>query len=231
VETPHNLQGIDYKVRAYLDAYYETIEKIEVWKWNGSDFDVSVNVVSYGLGIQNGYQYNLENADVIEFIASRADLGNPQGPMKIVYHASINTLSPPNDYTGAFYYPQMTFGVPMFSQAGIIILFLLLALSATLIIRRRQASWLKVMCALFSVLILSGISWANLVCPEIICLDGLTEDWHELAVAPSVTDAVGDSSASDDGEDIVAGYITSDANSIYFRIDIVGGGDPPDICD
>ena len=73
---------------------------------------------------------------------------------------------------------------------------------------------------------ITGIVSANFVCPDKICLDGLIEDWNEIAATPAVTDPYGDSSIGNEWEDIVAGYITSDINNIYFRMDIVGGAIP-----
>lgn len=222
-ETPHDLQGIDYKVRAGLDAYSKQIVDVEVLKWNGSDFEITASSpisLPYNLGIMNGYQYNLEKADVVEFQASRADLGNPQGTMKIVYHASVIFA---NDYTTPFYYPQSTSAVPTLSEWGMIVLSVLFGLSAIWMIRKRKGA-LGVLIVLGIVLIITGHAWAP---PSLlITLDGQVTDWESAGASPSVIDPVGDSSRNDPGEDIVAGYITSD-NNIYFRIDIVGGSDAP----
>jgi hypothetical protein len=222
-----NLPGIDYKVRAYLSLDTQTIHHIQIWTWNGSTFDQSDTPENYALGIGNGYQYNTDKADVVEFMASRAALGNPQGPMKIVYHAS-RTGSPANDYTAAFFYPERTTAVPSLSHWGIILLGLLLAISAIWVMRKRNSATVRVLCSVLLVLSIAGVVSANLLCPETICLDGLIEDWNEISATPSLIDPPGDSSINDDGEDIVAGYITSDTNNIYFRIDIVGGAIPTD---
>ena len=54
----------------------------------------------------------------------------------------------------------------------------------------------------------------------IICLDGDVSDWDTLGINPSIIDAQGDSSANDSFEDIFAGYITSDNDYFYFRMDV-----------
>jgi hypothetical protein len=226
-ESPHDIPGIDYIVRVYLaagDTPKQIIETlVEKWDEGSSNFTlVSSNTASYNLGIMNGSPYDGSNADVVEFMASRADLGNPAGPMRIVYHASIGGF---NDYTGPFNYPQSTI-IPTLSEWGMIVLSLLLGVAALLLIKKRNSKAIMLLSSFLVVLSITGIVSANLTCVQKICLDGLVEDWNEIAATPSVLDPVGDSSIGDPGEDIVAGYITSDANNIYFRVDIVGGDDP-----
>ncbi len=41
------------------------------------------------------------------------------------------------------------------------------------------------------------------------------------------TDLVNDSSGSDDGEDVVAAFATSDPTKVYFRIDVKNLADLP----
>lgn len=220
-----DIPGIDYKVRALVNAETQQIYAIEIWTWNNNTslFDLTTSTpYKYSIGIGNGYQYNLEKADVVEFLASRAALGNPQGTMKIVYHASMSA-SPFNDYTGPFYDPPLPASIPTISQWGMIILSLLLGVAALLVIRKRKTKIVKLLSSLLIVLSITGIVSANFVCPDKICLDGLIEDWNEIAATPAVTDPYGDSSTGNEWEDIVAGYITSDTNNIYFRIDFVGG--------
>ena len=221
-ESPHDIQGIDYIVRAALrpDFNPKQIVGITIGTWNGSDFDFAGDPYTYNLGIMNGYQYNLEQADVVEFFAARAWLGNPQGPMKIVYHASVAYA---NDYTAPFYYPQSISAVPTLSEWGMIVMSILFSLSAIWMIRKRKAA-IGCLIVLAVVLSITGYAWAPP--PPLITLDGQVTDWQSAGVSPSLTDSEGDSSINDPGEDIVAGYITSDTNNIYFRIDIVGGSDP-----
>lgn len=224
-ETPHDIEGIDYKVRAFLNPETKKIIAIEIWKWNTntSSFDNNPTIYDYDLGIGNGYLYDGAQADVVEFMASRAALGNPHGTMKIVYHAS-RAGAVFNDYTDPFYYGQTS--IPTLSEWGMIILSLLLGVTALLIIKKRNSTTIMLLSAFLIVLSITGIVSANLACLQKICLDGLTEDWKEIAATPSVIDPYGDSSIGDEWEDIVAGYITSDMNNIYFRIDFVGSGSP-----
>jgi hypothetical protein len=216
------IPGIDYRVKVDLNAGLAENQILDIFiaTWNGSSFDVVGDPYTYNMGIMNGYQYNDEQGDVVEFFASRALLGNPQGPMKIVYHASVPG-SPYNDYTAPFYYPRST--VPTLSEWGIIVLSVFLGLSAIWMIRKRKAA-LGVFIFVGFVLIMTGHAWAPPL--PLITLDGQVTDWQSAGVSPSVIDPVNDSSLGDDGEDIVAGYITSDTNNIYFRIDIVGGDIP-----
>jgi hypothetical protein len=226
-EAPHAIQGIDYRVAVHLNLCSGPNElgPIVILRWNGSAFvEQATYDQHYAIGIENGDVTTPPHyADVIELRALKSDLGNPQGPMKIVYHAS-RTASAENDYTAAFFYPLRTFAVPSFSHWGIIIFGLLLAISAIWIMKKRNAATVRVLCSLLLVLSIAGVVSANLLCTDKICLDGLIEDWNEISATPSVSDPMGDSSSGDDGEDIFKGYITSDDTNFYFRIDIVGGG-------
>jgi hypothetical protein len=221
-ETPHDIQGIDYKVRAVLNSSTQKIVAISIWKWNGSSFDVTPATYDYKLGIADGYQYNLDKADVVEFRASRLALGNPQGTMKIVYHAS-RVFTPMSDYTKPFYYPWSA-AIPTLSDWGMIALSVLFGLSAIWMIRKRKSA-IGFLVVLGIVLSMTGRAWAPPP-PPLITLDGQVTDWQSAGVSPSVIDPYGDSSVGDEWEDIVAGYITSDMNNIYFRIDFVGSGPP-----
>ena len=230
-ESPHFIHGIDYRVQVVLNICQPSnqLGPTHVLRWNGSAFVEQANspyADTYNIGRMQGDLYDgVHNSDVIEFKALKSDIGNPQGLMKIIYHASMSG-SPANDYTAAFFYPQSTVGVPSLSQWGMIILSLLLAGIALLIIWKRDSATVRLLSSLLIVFSVAGIVSANLVCPDTICLDGLIEDWTEIAATPAVNDTVGDSSADDAGEDIYHGYITSDNDYEYFRIDVVGGGVP-----
>jgi len=228
-EISHAIHGIDYIVRVEADICAtegQELGPIRILRWNNIDskFGLETSYPStYGIGFGNGdITTPPHHADVIEFQAFKSDMGNPPGPMKIVYHASYSAATD-NDYTAAFFYPERTFGVPSFSQWGMIILLVLLAVSAIWMLKKRNSATVRVLCSLLIVLSIAGIVSANLVCPEKICLDGLVEDWNEFFATPSVNDPVGDSSIGDSGEDIFKGYITSDDTHFYFRMDIVGG--------
>lgn len=49
-------------------------------------------------------------------------------------------------------------------------------------------------------------------------MDGEVADWS--GIAPIATDPGGDSSSADSAEDIRAAFITADAQTLYFRLDI-----------
>ncbi len=224
-EDPHNIPGIDYRVQVDLDICQASnqLGPTRIMQWNGSDFVVhSTNPDRYNIGEMQGDLFDgVHHSDLIEFKSPKSDIGNPQGSMKIVYHAMSN-VEEDNDYTGPFYDPPLPANVPTMSQWGMIILSLLLGIAALLVMRKRNSATMKFLFSLLIVLSVAGIVSANYTCPQIICLDGLVEDWNELSATPAITDPVGDSSAIDDGEDIFHGYITRDNDYIYFRIDIVG---------
>jgi hypothetical protein len=228
-ESPHFIHGIDYRVQVELNICQQSnqLGPTHVLKWNGSAFVEQPNspyAGNYNIGRMQGDLYDgVHHSDVIEFKALKSDIGNPQGSMKVIYHASAQA---DNDYTDPFYDPPLSTSVPTLSQWGMIILSLLFAGIALLAIKKRNSATVRLLCSMLIVLGITGIVSANLVCPDKICLDGLIEDWNEIAATPSVTDTVGDSSANDAGEDIYHGYITSDNNYKYFRIDIVGGAVP-----
>ena len=232
-ESPHFIHGIDYRVQVTLDICKGTnqLGPTHILKWNGSQFvdqPDSPYSDTYDIGRMQGDLYDgVHHSDVIEFKALKSDIGNPQGSMKIIYHAISNAVAD-NDYTAPFYDPPLpaSLSVPTFSKWGVIILSLLLAVAALLVIRRRNSTTVKLLSAILIVLSIAGIVSANLTCTDKICLDGLIEDWIAISATPSVTDPVGDSSANDAGEDIYHGYITSDNDYEYFRIDIVGGAIP-----
>jgi hypothetical protein len=222
------IHGVDYRVVVNLDLCSgpDELGPIVVWRWNGSAFVQQATYNQYyPIGFENGdVTTEPDHADVIEFRALKSDIGNPQGPMKIVYHAS-RTGNPANDYTAAFFYPERTAtAVPSFSHWGIILFGVLLAISAIWIAKKRNSATIRVLCSLLLVLSIAGVVSANLLCLDKICLDGLIEDWNEISATPSVTDPIGDSSIGDEGEDIFKGFITSDDTNFYFRVDIVGGG-------
>jgi hypothetical protein len=229
-ESPHFIHGIDYRVQVLLDICKGSnqLGPTHILKWNGAAFveqPDSPYSDTYDIGRMQGDLYDgVHHSDVIEFKALKSDIGNPQGSMKIVYHA-ISNAAADNDYTAPFYYPPLpaSLSVPTFSKWGMILLSLLLAVAALLIIRKRNSTTVKFVYILLIVLSMTGIVYANFNYPEIICLDGSIEDWTAISATPSVTDPIGDSSANDAGEDIYHGYITSDNDYEFFRIDIVGG--------
>jgi len=151
-------------------------------------------------------------SNAVEFEASRANLGNPTGLMRVVYHTD-NTVGY-SDYTNGFIFNaggQVT-SVPIFSDWGMLILILLLGGSAVFFQKRRFGGVLNVILVLLVFSSLITFAWA-----ATITLDGQTDDW--TGISPSTTDTPGDSSVRDPNEDILYGYMTSDSSNFYFRID------------
>jgi len=229
-ETPHAIHGIDYIVSVEADVCGpsgQELGPIHVFAWNSNinAFEAGATYIgSYALGFENSdiitSNLPLHHADVIEFRALRSDIGNPQGRIKVIYHASEADLRF-NDYTDPLYDPP--FGIPTLSQWGIIILSLFFGALALFMLKKRKTASFKILSVVFLVFSISGIVSANFVCPDKICLDGLTEDWNELTAVPSITDPSGDSAVDDPGEDILKGYLTSDGTHYFFRIDVAGG--------
>jgi hypothetical protein len=212
-ESPHSIHGIDYIVRIDFDGQTGQFLQTHIDQYQGGSGFVTIQSEpsTHSIGYGNGYH----NASVVEFRGLKSMLGNPEN-MKIIYHASREYL---NDYTDPFQFPSHS-SVPSLTQWGMIILSLLLAGIALLVLWKRDSATVRLISILLIVLSLTGIVSANFLCPDKICLDGLIEDWAEIAASRSVTDPAGDSSANDSFEDIFAGYITSDDTYFYFRMDV-----------
>ena len=233
-ETPHAIHGIDYIVRVVADVCRSSGQElgpiyVTAWDSNANAFVGSAIYPSfYALGFENSDIVTstspLHHADVIEFRALKSDIGNPHGRIKVIYHASYENIK--SDYTGPLYDPPLSIGIPTLSQWGVIILGLFFGVLALFMLKKQKAATFRVLVVIFMVFSISGVVSANFVCPDKICLDGLTEDWNELTDVPSITDPNGDTSIGDPGEDILKGYVTSDDTQYYFRMDIAGGPPP-----
>lgn len=209
VEPPHDELGIDYRVRARVDIVSQQVMGIYVTGWTGAHFmPVSSDLAVFPVGINVG----LGGTDMVEFYAPRQDLGNPMGTVKVVYHSSIMAV---NDYSEAFFYSLAE--IPALSGWGVSALAAILGAAALLMLLKRRSALTS---ALLITLMVVGVAWA-----VTIAMDGQAGDWGGVPVA--VTDVAGDSSIGDPNEDIRYGYITSDRNNIYFRVDIVNIQGPP----
>jgi hypothetical protein len=209
VVTPQRKEGIDYIVEILFPGSSGLLGPTSIYQYQGAGpgfVNINSDASTHPIGYDNGY----DGASVVEFRALKSLLGTPD-TMTIIYHASRGAF---NDYTDPF---QDPLGIPSFSQWGMIIFSLLLVISAILILRKRKTATAKLFSSALIVLGISGFAWA---CVMIICLDGDVADWDVLGINPSVIDAQGDSSADDSFEDIFAGYITSDDNYYYFRMDV-----------
>ncbi len=71
----------------------------------------------------------------------------------------------------------------------------------------------KLLFLIFAIVSIATFAWA-----ATITIDGNVNDWN--GINSSVTDPEDDSSIDDPLEDIIAGFMTSDSNNYYFRMDI-----------
>lgn len=206
-----DVPGVDYIVKAEFiieglpPKIY--INKIETFKYNGSSFvNVSTNNTDYT--ITPGQ--SISGSTAIEFFTSKANLDNPTGQMKIVYHASKGGGS---DYTTPFIYQQQQQAIPSMTNLGLAMLSILLILTSIYFIRKKKSLYGKLLFVFLAIISIVTLAWS-----ATITIDGYINDWN--GINPSVTDDIGDSSNNDLTEDILWGYITSDTNNYYFRMDI-----------
>ncbi len=202
-----DINGIDYIVTAYVtydEGFY--IDTIVTQRYNGSAFvAIDINDTDYPINVGNG----VNGATAIEFLTSRANLNNPTGTMKIVYHASISLA---NDYTSPFYF-QQGLGIPALNKTGFIILSIMIGFISIYFIKTRKTHMGKLLFLIFAIVSIATFAWA-----ATITIDGNVNDWN--GINSSVTDPEDDSSIDDPLEDIIAGFMTSDSNNYYFRMDI-----------
>ncbi len=202
-----DVQGIDYIVRILFDNENGILGPTQIFGYQqGSGFSLlNTDYSTYGIGYGNGYQ----GSAAAEFRALRSLLNNPSGTMKIIYHASV--MGKASDYTSPILFQGGTRPIPTLSEWGMIIVGLLFAASAAWIIRKRNANLGKALIILTAVIAMTGLAWA-----ATIVLDGQVNDWNGI---PAHLDDKNDSSNSDPIEDIWAGYVTSDSQYVYFRMD------------
>lgn len=202
-----DIKGIDYIVTAYVK--YNSgilVDTIVTQRYNGSSFvAVDVNDTDYPINPGNG----VNSSTAIEFLTSKANLNNPTGTMKIVYHASISLA---NDYTNPFYFGN-GLNVPSLNKTGLIILSMIFAIVSIYFIRTRKIRESKILLLIIAIFSIVTLAWA-----ATITIDGYVNDWN--GINSSVQDSENDSSIDDPLEDIIAGFMTSDASNYYFRMDI-----------
>jgi hypothetical protein len=180
-------------------------------------FDMS----GWPVGLDVGVPVPSSNAaDVIEAYISRAALGalgNPSA-IRVVVTADRDLCSDVlvttnGTSTGAPLIVRLS-GVAAPALSGVVLglLAVLLLTVAVVLLRRRplQRAWVA---GIVGLLAIAGVAWATT-----IVMDGAVADWVGVPVLGN--DLVNDSSANDDGEDIVAVFATSDPTNVYFRIDV-----------
>jgi len=101
--------------------------------------------------------------------------------------------------------------VPALSIPGLALAVLVLAGVALWALRRRAHR-----AAVVALALTAGVATAT---PMTIVMDGQVGDWG--ALPPVATDPAYDSSNDDPAEDLLAGFLTTDGTSVYFRVDVV----------
>lgn len=184
----------------------------------GYDTAPAFDLSGWPVGLDVGVPVPSSNpADVIEAYISRAALGNPSA-IRVVVTADRDLcsdvlLTTNGMDTGSPLIVQLSgLAAPALSGAVLGLLAVLLITVAVVLLRRRplQRAWVAGFVGLLAV---AGVAWA-----ATIVMDGAVADWTGVSVLGN--DVVNDSSADDDGEDIVAVFATSDSNKVYFRIDV-----------
>ena len=212
------VNGIERIVTARVFRFPTTANVVEVILQScvGGTFGVPIQVD--GADWPVGLNVGVDGADVVEFYVSRLALGNPES-MTVSFHASI---SPANDVllttngenSGApIVFSFATQAAPALSRLGLVLCAGILLFGACWSLgRNRKASAAVV--AVIAMAATAMTAWA-----VTIVLDGNVADWHSVPAAG--TDVLNDSTANDPGEDIVAAFITADAQNVYFRMDQV----------
>jgi len=222
------INNVNYIVRAWTSHLWgETntvmLDRTETWEWNGTDFTlIHTDNTSYEITGTQGQG----GTKALEFCADIANIANYSGTFTGVFHASRQTdLS---DYSSVFTYGPLS--IPTFNQWGLIILSLILISGSLWALRR--ARYQKSLYFIVLIFLFAVTTWA-----ATIIIDGDMSDWNSIDAI--VTDQEGDPSLPRNGftgtnrtvefaigpdlnEDIRYGYVTSDADKIYFRVDYTG---------
>lgn len=206
-EVPHDVVGIDYIVRvgAILGP---TVATRDVLRWNADTmtFDlIDCNPTPYPIGV------TMDGGEMVEFGALLSLLGNPQGTIRGVFHAS--QVQRHNDYTSPFLL-RIPVKAPAQSMAGLALLALFLFASATYMLRARRGS------SVAGMLLATSLAVASIVWASGLVIDGNFGDW--AGIPSIVTDVSGDSSIHDPAEDILAGFAVIQGNTVFFRMDLAG---------
>ena len=214
------VSGIDQIVIARVDRFTnppsvrEIVRKVCTGSSFGLELPVSPGV--WDVGEDDG----IDGADVVEGFVARADLGNPN-KMRVVFVAECrepasDVLLSTNGQLGG---SQILFDLlpqtaPALSTTALGMAALLLAAIAVWSLRRGMSPRRALLVATLAV---AGIAVVALA--RNIVLDGQVTDW--IGIPPIATDLIGDSSTSNDAEDIVACFMTADTVNVYFRFDLV----------
>jgi hypothetical protein len=227
--------GVDYRVGVVVQYVFTCDEPFDggcegdwvcpvnaidnfIRKWNGTNF---VDNTVYG---ENNYpiagRFGNDNTMAAEFYVPIADIDNYDGMFTGIFHAS--TLASASDFTSPFEYGQSLSSIPTMTEWGMLILILVLMIGAIRALKNNRCRNAAI-CVLL-ICCVAGVAWA-----ATIIIDGNTNDWS--GIQPIVADVAGDSSSLNSflasNEDIRWGYVTSDNNNLYFRIDYTGSTEYP----
>jgi hypothetical protein len=213
-------QILDILVNNAIPPQVSVVNRMQCVSGSAFSFVETVDNSGWPVGIDDGVLVpSFRQADVIEAYVSRAALGNPS-TMRIVITADVGVESDVLLSTnGLALGPPLIFALlnarqaPVLSSVGLGLMTLLLLGAATVLLRKAGRTHSVGLMAVGVIMVIAAVAWA-----ATIVMDGQVTDWSGI---PQLgTDLVGDSSVGDDGEDIVAAFVTSDATQVYFRIDV-----------
>jgi hypothetical protein len=190
----------------------------------GGSFGAEATVApgSWPVGLNDG----LNGADVVEALAPRNALGNPDGMAQVAISSTktghSDVLLTANGQPGGnalffdFLHGSPAPAMAPWSVGAAVLLMGLIAYAA---LRRRSRVGRLGVVAL--ILVVGGIVVAQVAT---ITPDGMVDDW--ATIKPIGTDQIHDSSTGDDAEDIVAAFLAQDNDNAYFRVDLLNVIDP-----
>ncbi len=215
--------NINYKVVAYTTHYIfpeglVTVDSIQTYEWQTNDFVLIDTYTQPQLPYPIDGNQGASGTKAVEFFTPISNILNFTGSFEGVFHAS--TFVAANDYSPSFLYPQDPLSIPTLTQWGMIILCMVLLGISMWTLRRNQ--YRK---AIYSVLFVCLIISATVAWAATIIINGDMSDWS--GISNIIPDETYDDQSSKDpftgpNEDIRFGYVTSDDDNIYFRIDYTG---------
>ena len=231
------ISGVDYRVGARVEYQFMcdgplgdggcegdwicTVSAVDnfIREWDGTNFvdntpDGEINYPITG-------RFGRDNTMAVEFYAPIADIDNYDDSFTGVFHASILAA---NDFTSPFQYRQSSAAIPTMTEWGMILLSLALMIGAIRALKNNR--YRNVAVCVMIICFVAGIAWA-----ATIIINGDTGDWS--GIQSVVADGPNDSSLFEidpivaANEDIRWGYVTSDNDNLYFRIDYTGSTEYP----
>jgi len=183
--------------------------------------ELPISPGGWPVGLDNG----TGGADVVEGFVTRAQLGNPVLVRAVFFSTRVGASDYLASTNGAPGGGAIIFGfqtgvpVPALDRAALLAAILFLVAVAAWSLRHSKRSAPSLALLLLSLT-------ASAVVALTIVMDGQVGDW--TGTAPAGTDAIGDSSnvPMDPAEDIVAGFLTADADNLYIRVDLLNIIDP-----